>query len=334
MKKNVFHLGFGFSGVYSAGETIALAKKTEEIGLDSVWIAEDYFQGGAFSIASACAVNTSRIDIGIGVINPFTRHPALAAMEAVSLDEISGGRAIIAMGASNKRWIESQAGIPFVKPITATKECTMIMKGLIRGEEVEFQGESFKTGPIKLENKAYRPDQPIYLGVKGDQALAIAGEIADGVLLSAGSPLAYIKHVRERLAIGAARVGRDPSEIKIAAYLPTYIHEDGQKAVDMMRKLTARFLALHGSAPITLCAGLKAEETAPFREAFLQGKTADLPVSDHMVDTLVVAGTPEHCRQRIQDYVDAGVDIPVIFEASGICTPTESLDMIEKYLLD
>jgi 5,10-methylenetetrahydromethanopterin reductase len=334
MKKNIFHLGFGFGGVYSAAETIAYAQAAEASGMDSVWIAEDYFQGGAFSIASACAVNTKTIQIGIGVINPYTRHPALAAMEAVSLDEISGGRAILAMGASNRRWMELQAGIPYVKPITAAKEAVLIMKGLIRGEEVQFTGDYFRTGPIRLENRARRTDQPIFMGVKGDKALAAAGEVADGVLLSAGSPLAYIRHVKERLAAGARLAGRDPGEIRIAAYLPTYIQEDGAKAVDAMRAQTAHYLGLHGSSPITLTAGLREEETAPFREAFLAGRKADLPVSDRMVDTLVVAGTPEHCRRRIQDYLDAGVDMPVIFEASGVCSPSESLEMIRKYLMD
>lgn len=334
MKKNVFHLGFGFSGVYSAAETISFAKASEAIGMDSVWIAEDYFQGGAFSIASACAVNTDAIQIGIGVINPYTRHPALAAMEAVSLDEISGGRAIIAIGASNKRWIEMQAGIPYEKPITTVRECALMMKQLIRGEEVRFTGERFKTGPIRLSNKACRPDQPIFLGVKGDKALAVAGEVADGVLLSAGSPLAYIRHVRERLSEGAKSVGRDPGEIRIAVYLPTYMQQDGASAVNAMRAQTARYLALHGASPITLTGGLTPEETAPFREAFLAGRKCELPVSDHMVDTLVVAGTPEHCRRRIQDYVEAGVDMPIVFEASGACSPSESLAMIEKYLMD
>lgn len=334
MKKNTLRLGFGFSGVHSAEETIGLAKKAEEIGMESVWIAEDYFQGGAFSIASACAVNTRDIQIGIGVINPYTRHPALIAMEAVSLDEISGGRTLIAMGASNKRWMELQAGIPYVKPLTAVKECTRIMKGLIRGEEVRFQGDYFQTGPLKLENKALRPNQPIFLGVKGDKALVAAGEIADGVLLSAGSPLAYISYVRERLAIGAKNAGRDPAEIKIAVYLPTYIRENGQEAIDAMRPLTARYLGLHGANALTLSAGLKAEETEPFREAFLRGETAALPVSDQMVDALVVAGDPQHCRRRIQEYRDAGVDMPIVFEAMGACSPEESLGMIQDYLMD
>ncbi len=334
MKTNTLHLGFGFSGVHHAEKTIALAKKAEEIGLESVWIAEDYFQGGAFSIASACAVHTQTIQIGIGVINPYTRHPALIAMEAVSLDEISGGRAVIAMGASNKRWMELQAGIPYAKPLTAVRECTQIMKGLIRGEEVRFQGNYFQTGPVKLENAALRPNQPIFLGVKGDKALVAAGEIADGVLLSAGSPLAYISYVRERLAIGANNAGRNPEDIKIAVYLPTYIRERGQEALDAMRPLTARYLGLHGANALTLSAGLRAEETELFREAFLRGETPSLPVNDQMVDALVVAGDPGHCRRRIQEYRDAGVDMPIIFEAAGACSPEESLEMIETCLMD
>ena len=208
------------------------------------------------------------------------------------------------------------------------------MKRLIRGEEVQFDGVCFKTGPIQLENKAYRPDQPIFLGIKGDNALVVAGEIADGVLLSAGSPVPYVHHVRERLAIGAKNVGRDPKEIKIAAYLPTYIHEDHQTAVDAMRAQTAQYLGLHGANALTLSAGLKPEDTEPFREAFLRGETADLPVTDEMVDALVVAGDPSHCRRRIQEYRDAGVDMPIIFEAMGTCSPGQSLKMIEDYLMD
>ena len=332
--KEQFKLGFGFSGVYDASRTIALAKRAEQISLDSVWIAEDYFQGGAFSIASACAVNTSTIKIGIGVINPYTRHPSLIAMEAVSLDEISGGRMIIAMGASNKRWIELQAGIPYVKPITATKECTQIIKGLIRGDCVKFDGEYFKTGSIELENKALRQDQPIFLGVKGDRALAVAGEIADGVLLSAGSPLEYIQHVRKRIAVGAERAGRDPSQIHIAAYLPTCVDPDGERAVHAMRAQAARYLGLHGVSAITECAGLPQDLCARYREDFLSGKKLDTDLPEQIIDKLLIAGTPEKCKARIQAYRDAGVDMPIIYEATGAYSPEESLERIERYLMD
>ena len=327
-------LSFGFSGLYSVKETIDLVKRSEDAGLESVWVAEDYFDAGGFSLATACAMSTSRIQIGIGVINPYTRHPTLSAMEACTLDDISGGRLIVALGASNKRWMELQAGIPFQKPITATKECVQIMKGLIRGEEVEFSGKYFKTGKVKLNNKALRPNQPIYMGVKGDNALEAAGEVADGVLLSAGSPIAYVKYAREKIATGARRVGRDPSEIKIAAYLPTYMEADGEAAKEKMKPQAARYIGLHGAKPIMTTSGLDVELLNHYQQAFMSGAKPSLPLTHEIVDTVVIAGTPDQCRRRIEEYVEAGVDMPVVFEAQGVCPPAECIRNVERYLMD
>ena len=327
-------LSFGFSGIYSASETIELVKMSEDAGLESVWIAEDYFEAGGFSLAAACAMATKRIQIGLGVINPYTRHPTLTAMEAATLDEISGGRALVALGASNKRWMELMAGIPFVKPITATKECVQIMKRLIAGEEIEFCGDYFKTGKVKLSNKPLRPNQPIYMGVKGDMALEACGEVADGVVLSAGSPIAYVKYAREKIAAGARRAGRDPSEIKIVAYLLTHIDEDGQAAKEMAKPVAARFMSLHGANPILTTSGLDPQVLTQFREAFMRGEKPGVPVTTEMVDTLLVAGTPEECRSRIEQYIEAGVDMPVIFEAAGIAPPAKCIENLKRYLLD
>ncbi len=327
-------LSFGFSGIYTATETIRLVKLAEEANLESVWIAEDYFEAGGFSLAAACAMATSKIQIGIGVINPYTRHPTLAAMEAATADEVSGGRMIVALGASNKRWMEIQAGIPYVKPITATKECVQIMKGLLSGEEIEFSGEYFKTGKVKLSNTPLRRDQPIYMGVKGDRALELAGEVSDGVLLSAGSPIAYVKYAREKIATGARRVGRDPSEVKIAAYLPTYIHLDSATAKEQAKGSVARYMGLHGAKPILTTSGLDPEVLTHFQQAFMKGEKPTLPVTNHMVDTLVIAGNPDECRRRIEDYIEAGVDMPVIFEAPGVSTPAQCIENIKTYLID
>ncbi len=108
----------GESDILSMAES---ARAAEELGYSTCWIAEDYFCGGAFSIAAACAESTRRIRIGIGVLNPFTRHPALIGMEAASLDALSGGRALMGLGASNALWIQEQMGIPFVKTIPSLR---------------------------------------------------------------------------------------------------------------------------------------------------------------------------------------------------------------------
>ena len=209
---NPYNLGFGFYGGHDCDTIMKLVKASEEKEFSSVWIAEDYFYGGAFSTAAACAVQTSKIQIGIGVINPFTRHPVLSAMESASLDALSKGRILLGLGASNKRWMEDMAGIPFKKPIQATKECAIIIKELLGKGHIQFEGEIFKTGDVELDFKPYRKDLPIYLGVKGPNALRIAGQIADGVLLSTMTSLPYVAYAKKHIKEGAESVGRDPAK--------------------------------------------------------------------------------------------------------------------------
>lgn len=324
---------FGFSGTHSVADTLGIVSAAENTGFDTVWISEDYFQYGAFSLAAACAAHTSRINIGIGVINPYTRHPVLSAMEAVALDEISQGRLVLGIGSSNKVWMETQAGIPYVKPLTAAKECYQIIRQLTTTGSLEFEGNYFKTGSIKLNNKPFRTSLPLYLGIKGDKALEAAGRLNADVLLSAGSPIEYISYARKLINKGAREAGHDPTSIKIAAYLPIYMNQDGGLARERMRPLTAEFIGLHGEHPILLSAGITPKEIAPFRRAFVSNTIATAPISDELVDKLVIAGTPTECCSRLEAYLAAGVDIPVFFEATGVCSPLETIRSIQEHLM-
>lgn len=327
------NLGFGFLGRHTAEQTVNLVKRAEMLGFTSAWIAEDYFYAGAFSVAAACAANTSRIQLGIGVINPYTRHPVLSAMEAAGLDAISHGRSILAMGASNKRWMETDLNIPYKKPITATAEAVQIIKQLVHDGNLTYHGEVFDAGPLNLSFTPYRRDMPIYMGVKGDRALFLAGQISDGVLLSAGSTLEYVRYARKILDRGARSVGRDPKEVHMAAYLPTCAMQDGDAAVERMRSATKHYLAMHGAKPILTCAGFTPEEVQPFRDAFLAGETCTLPVTDEAVRKIVVAGTPAECRARMEAYIEAGVEMPICFEIGDEEDVTDTLQMVSDCLL-
>ena len=330
---NPYNLGFGFYGGHDCDTVMKLVKASEDNDFASVWIAEDYFYGGAFSTAAACAVQTSKIQIGIGVINPFTRHPVLSAMESASLDAISKGRIILGLGGSNKRWMEDMAGIPFKKPIQSTKECAMIIKELIGKGHVKFDGEVFKTGDVELDFVPYRKDLPVYLGVKGPKALHIAGQIADGVLLSTMTSLPYVAYAKEHIAAGAKEAGRDPSEIKISAYFPMHVDKDSKKAKQAVKEVIAKFVGIHGVHPILTCTGMTEEQIMPFKEGVLKGKFATELVTDEMVDLLAIAGDPDECKAKLTALNEAGVDNPVAFEVMGI-DPMESLQIISKYVLD
>ena len=210
----VREFGVGFENLH-AREFAAHARRAEEMGFSTFWVPEDPFYRGAFTVASAIACNTSKIKIGLGIVNPYLRHPALTAMEFAALDEVSDGRAILGIGAGLKDWIEGRLKIPYTKPTVAMRECIEIIRRFFRGEEVTYPGRVFQTERIKLSFKPVRTEIPIHLGVLGPKNCEMTGEVADGLLLSIMSSPAYVKfameHVRRGLAKSAAKSARSAS---------------------------------------------------------------------------------------------------------------------------
>ena len=140
---------FGFcSENLGAKEYIATAKLAEELGYGTYWLPEDYFYRGPFVVASAIASNTRRLKTGVGVVNPYTRHPALTAMEFAALDELSEGRAVLGVGGGLRYWVEDQLHIPYHKPQQAMRETIDLIKRMLRGEQLNYMGEIFQTSDV------------------------------------------------------------------------------------------------------------------------------------------------------------------------------------------
>jgi 5,10-methylenetetrahydromethanopterin reductase len=292
-------LGVALMGAEAPARAREWARAAERAGLGSVWVVEDYFYPGAYALAGAAAAVTERITIGLGVVNPFTRHPAVLAMETAALARMAPGRIVLGVGSSNRRWIEEQMGIPFRTPLADLQECVTILRRLLAGKRLDFHGERFHLDGVQLE-LAPREDVPIVLGVKGSRALALAGEVADGVLCSVLASPAHVRRVRA--------AARHRGAFVVAAYVPVLVDEDGDRARERMRPLLARYLGvLHGQS-ILADAGLGAERTAPFREALLRGGDAREQVTDEMVEALAVAGPPAVCQQRLARFARAGLD--------------------------
>lgn len=326
-------LSFGLLAGNSLPDLVRLARQAESLGYDTLWIAEDYFYGGAFTTTTACAAATERIRLGIGVINPYTRNPALIAMEAGALDTASEGRLVLGLGASNRRWIQEMAGIPFEKPVTAMKETVEIINRLIAGEKVTYKGKMFNITGVQLEFEPFRRHIPIHLGVKGPVTLSLAGQIADGVLLSVLSSPPYVRWAVERIKEGAAKVGRQlPEDFEVGTYLLISPDNDRQKAREAVRPVIAHYLGLHGQHPILLEAGLTVEEIMPFRQALLAGESAAHLVDDRLIDLFSVAGTPAECAERLQAWIEAGVNNVCAFEVKGT-DPSALMETIAKYLM-
>src|SRR3989442_323980 len=143
-------LGVALRGRGLASRTTDLARAAERAGVGSLWIIEDYFDPGAYALAAAAAAVTERIVIGLGVVNPYTRHPALIAMETAALAGIAPGRVVLGLGSSNRKWIEEQMAIPFKTPLRGLREGVEIVRRLLDGRRVTYAGEVFAVHDVAL----------------------------------------------------------------------------------------------------------------------------------------------------------------------------------------
>ena len=319
----------------SAAETVRCARLAERAGFGSFWVFEDPFFRGAFSLATAVACQTESLRVGISVVNPYTRHPGLIAMEFGTLDEISGGRAVLGIGAGVRFWIQDQLHLSWERPGRAMREAVDLIRSLLRGEQVTCSGQIFRLTDAVLHFSPPRSRPPIYLGVTGPKNLQMAGAIADGVILSTMSSPAYIRFAREQVQLGAKRAGRTLDGFEVAAIVPISISENDTEAREAVKPILAVLLgigAFDATSPILRCVDFPEVLLRQFRERFANG---DIPVDlvdGHMIDTFAIAGSPKHCAKKMTEFIEAGVDIPIAYEIPGV-TPEQTIDNVRKHLL-
>ena len=170
-------LGIRLHGGLDPARCVELAVAAEAGGFASVWFAENPFERGVMAAAAACAVATQRVEIGIGVWNPFLRHPVQIAMEIGALDELAQGRASLGIGSGIVAPIR-RAGIDNSRPLGALRDTFHIVRGLLRGESVTYKGRVFAVEEAKLSYRPRRPDLPLLMAARGPRALALGSRIA------------------------------------------------------------------------------------------------------------------------------------------------------------
>src|SRR5215470_14635242 len=303
-------LGLALMGHGGPGRATEWARAAEQSGLGSVWIMEDYFRPGAYAVGAAAAAVSVRGVIGLGVVNPYTRHPAVVAMETATLAAIAPGRVVLGLGSSNRHWIEHQMGIPFKTPLRGLRESVEIVRRLLNGERVTYTGELFAVNDVRLEAPP-ASRVPIMLGVKGPRALALAAEVADGVQCSILASPAHVRRVRASTA--SAR-----GDFKVIAYVPVAVSDDGAQARAWTRPFVAYYLGLLHGQSILEDAGIDAARTQAFRDAFLAGRAAPVDlVTDDVLDALAIAGTPAECRKALAAWAEAGLDAVIAVVPDG-----------------
>src|SRR5882724_11092084 len=231
-------IGIRLHGGIAPHRCIELAQAAEAAGFSSVWFAENPFQRGVLPAVSACAVKTERVRIGVGIVNPYNRHPSLIAMEFAALDELANGRALFGIGSGIGAQIQ-RMGFSY-RPLAAMTDAIHIVRAMLRGEEVTYRGRVFSADRIALDFRAQRPNMPIYMAAMGDRSLDLCGRIADGLIVSNMCPPDYTRRAVGIVRNGAAQTGRLP--LDIVQYVPCVIRPDRAEARDAIKAAIAGML--------------------------------------------------------------------------------------------
>lgn len=305
--------GVLFSGNFPLMRAIDGSVLADALGYDSAWFGEDYFYQGGIATATAVAERTSRLDIGLGILSPLARHPALTVMEMAALDIIADGRAILGYGAGVRYWM-SQMNLDYSSPMTALREAVDISRALFRLETVNREGRFYQMRNVKLGFAPLRADIPIYLGVEGPKMLELSGEICDGTVLSVLASPAYVRYAGDHVRAGCAVSGRDSGQHKIITYVIFAMDSDGAKARNAVRAAIAEYLGAGGKpTPLTQLAGVPDELMGDLGRIYREGRIPTDLIPDDVINKVAVAGTTDECETSIRALIDAGTDEIVFF---------------------
>lgn len=303
-----------YHGLESGPELESYARAAETAGYESLWVTERYFHEETFTLLGFLAAVTQRMKLGVGVTNPYTRHPALLAMASATLDRVSGGRFILGMGRSEPFIIRDRLGLDYRQPRMVLAEAVGSVRNLLTGERVDTTGKQATLRDTRLAILPMQQPLPIYLAALGPRALRLAGAIADGVILNAYVPTGYVRYAVREIREAARQAGRDPKAIDITCMLVVRLTPEAGAIIPGLRQRLVRLLAEPYVGEILLAqGGFDPGILEPLRGAASRSDaTAVELVSDDMVEAFYLVGDAATCRARIADYRDAGVDAPLL----------------------
>jgi 5,10-methylenetetrahydromethanopterin reductase len=300
-------------------EGMEYVRHAERRGFEAVWQAESRLVRDAIVPMAAFAAVTERIKVGSGVINNWTRNPAVTAATFSTLDDLAPGRVLFGVGA----WWEplaSKVGVDRRKPLKAMRELIEVVRRLLNMETVTFHGEFVHLTDVEIDivhGDRSPKHVPIYLGATGDQMLELGGEIADGVLMNYLVSPVYNLRALDRIEAGARRAGRTLDEVDRPQLVVVSMDADRERALDNARMLVTQYL---GQQPHIMKASGVSEDVLESIQRVLTWPATDEQireamklVPDEVVQLITASGTPDEVRAKVEEYVDAGATCPVLY---------------------
>jgi F420-dependent oxidoreductase-like protein len=312
---------------YAAGKIelpVALVQEADRLGVYAIWAAEAYGSDAVTPLAWLGAL-TSDIKLGTAIMQMPGRTPANAAMTAMTLNQLSGGRFLMGLGLSGPQVVEGWHGTSYRRPLTRSREYVAIVRQIFRREErltyegklyqIPYQGED-ATGlgkPLKSTLQA-QPDIPIYLAAIGPKNVELTAEIADGWLPIFFSPSKFEGIYGEHIQAGLAKAGKNMGDLDIAPSVSVVVMDNVEIGYNMLRPMLALYIGGMGAKGRNFYYDLAVRygyETAAadIQELYLSGRKGEAmtKVPAELIDEIALVGPKARIKERLQTWIDSPV---------------------------
>lgn len=301
--------GVGVWQGYTLSRLGQLARFIEHERFDQLWYSNHKLYRDLWIGMAIAAQATEHLEIGSFVAEPYSQHPTQIAASIVTIDELSGGRAILGLGAGGANFKE--LGAIRARPAVALRESVEIARGLLRGDRIKYRGEIFTADDVWLHMPS-RADLPIAVASRGDRVLRMAGEVADGVMIATYATPEGLRHGREMVRQGLEKAGRSDRTVRLMTRVDVALDADSRAARDAVRPMIAAMvMASYPDTAFLEHAGL---EITPELESMSRQKNEALAfasgdlVPDEFVRQFAWVGTPAEVAQQVAAVVECGFD--------------------------
>lgn len=307
-------IGIRFDGFDSVGETIEICRQAEQAGVTGLWMTEHIGYREAMASCMAFAGATERASVYPAAVTPYLFHPTPTAMALATMAELYPGRVGVSVGVGNTLDLKESGREPG-DGVKAVEDYIADLRALWSTDPVESTAEAYRLNGARM---AFQPPEiPIFVTALGADVAMAAGGTADGVLLSAGFSTAFVSHCLEKFEQGAAQAGRDVSKLRNAGNIHFAVSGDGKSARENVRRKLGFLFRNRLMAENIAASGIPVDQEAIIDAVAARDldKAASL-VPDDAVEAFGVAGTPAECTAKLREFIDAGLQEPVI-QVSG-----------------
>lgn len=302
------------AGALDARDCVALASRAErEWGYRDIWLAETAGPD-SFSLAGALFQATEAMTIGTAIVPVYNRTPAVLAMSAATLAELSEGRFVLGLGSSSHAIIEQWNGVPFERPLAHVRESVTLVRQALSEPKTDFDGAIFRSHGFRLSTRKRLP-VPIYVAALREKMIELAGEVGDGLIVNL-FPRSVLPRMLEAYRRGAERADRPLAgrrDNEVVCRFMVAVSDDLASARDLVRGTFGGYAATPVYNKFFAWCGFEAQARA-IDEAFAR---RDRPavyaaMDDAMIDQIAILGSAQSCREQVQAFCEAGVTTPVI----------------------